>query len=412
MTTRKFSSISVETTLASGISNSATTMTVATGTGSALLGGVTITSGDQFTVALDVDTQNEEIVFITAVSGDTFTITRGGAGTSAISHSGGASVKHVLTSDDLNAFQTAVSPVTSVTFAGSTSGTLALQSAATASGTVTIPAGTATLVTTSATQTLTNKTLTAPTISTITNTGTITLPTLTDTLVSRTATETLTNKDLSSSTNIYPSTLVTTTATQTLTNKTLTSPALTTPSISNINAKGDVLVGTADDTLGVLSLGTNDFVLTADSSTSTGLKWASAPSPSYSWTDFTPTVTQGTSVTVTTNWAKYVDVGPLRFIDVKVTTTSVGTLNSDISVTLPASTFASTGGIYGTATVFFTGYSGATGYVPGLVESTGTNTIKFQQAHVAAATGQYIGDADGERLQNNCTITFSLVARK
>lgn len=106
--TRLFSSISVETTLASGINNVATSMTVATGTGTALLGGVTVTSGDQFTVALDVDTINEEIVFITVVSGDTFTISRGEAGTSAISHSAGASVKHVLTSSDLNAFEAGV----------------------------------------------------------------------------------------------------------------------------------------------------------------------------------------------------------------------------------------------------------------------------------------------------------------
>ena len=108
--TRKYSSISVETTLASGISNSATTMTVATGTGSALMGGVTLAAAnvDQFTVALDVDTNNEEIVFITAVSSDTFTIVRGQAGTSAIAHTGGATVKHVLTSSDLTFYTTGV----------------------------------------------------------------------------------------------------------------------------------------------------------------------------------------------------------------------------------------------------------------------------------------------------------------
>ncbi len=108
--TRKYSSISVETTLASGISNSATTMTVASGTGSALMGGVTLGAGnvDIFTVALDVDTQNEEVVYITAVSSDTFTIVRGQAGTSAISHTGGATVKHVLTSADLTFYTTGV----------------------------------------------------------------------------------------------------------------------------------------------------------------------------------------------------------------------------------------------------------------------------------------------------------------
>jgi hypothetical protein len=108
--TRKYSSISVETTLASGISNSATSMTVASGTGSALMGGVTLAAGnvDIFTVALDVDTQNEEIVYITNVSSDTFTIVRAQAGTSAIAHTAGASVKHVLTSSDLDYFNSAI----------------------------------------------------------------------------------------------------------------------------------------------------------------------------------------------------------------------------------------------------------------------------------------------------------------
>jgi hypothetical protein len=108
--TRKFSSISVESTLASGISNSQTTLTVATGTGSALLGGVTLAAGnvDQFTLAIDPDTTNEEIVFATAVAADTFTIVRARAGSSGISHSGGATVRHVLTSDDLTFFNTGV----------------------------------------------------------------------------------------------------------------------------------------------------------------------------------------------------------------------------------------------------------------------------------------------------------------
>ena len=70
------------------------------------------------------------------------------------------------------------------------------------------------------------------------------------------------------------STVTTLTGTQTLTNKTLTSPVLTTPSISNIDAKGDLLAGTADNTIGRLAVGTNDQVLVADSSTATGLKWA------------------------------------------------------------------------------------------------------------------------------------------
>jgi hypothetical protein len=92
-------------------------MAVTTGTGSSLLGGVTLAAGnvDQFTIAIDPDTTNEEICFITANSGDTFTIVRGRAGTTAITHASGAAVRHVLTSDDLIYFNGAVQPSTLTT---------------------------------------------------------------------------------------------------------------------------------------------------------------------------------------------------------------------------------------------------------------------------------------------------------
>ena len=55
-----------------------------------------------------------------------------------------------------------------------------------------------TVATLTGSQTLTNKTLTTPIISSISNTGTLTLPTSTDTLVGRATTDTLTNKTLTS----------------------------------------------------------------------------------------------------------------------------------------------------------------------------------------------------------------------
>ena len=129
--TRKYSSISVQTTLASGISNSATSMTVATGAGAALLGGVTLSAGniDTFSVAIDPDTQNEEIVFITANSSDTFTIVRGQSGSSAISHSGGATVKHVFVSEALNAFESGLNETIPLNAQTGTTYTLAASDA-------------------------------------------------------------------------------------------------------------------------------------------------------------------------------------------------------------------------------------------------------------------------------------------
>ena len=167
--TSKYSSTSVETTLQNAITTSgATSMVVSSGTGSALMGGVTLAAGnvDVFTVAIDVDTINEEIVFITNQSSDTMTIVRGRAGTSAVTHSAGATVKHVLSSYDLTNFQGAVTPITSLGFGGSTSGTTTVQATAVAgTNTLTLPATTSdTLVGKATTDTLTNKTLTSPTI--------------------------------------------------------------------------------------------------------------------------------------------------------------------------------------------------------------------------------------------------------
>ena len=89
-------------------------------------------------------------------------------------------------------------PATGSTLTIADGKTATINSTLTFSGTdstsFTFPAGSATVTGTASTQTLTNKTLTAPIISTISNTGTLTLPTSTDTLVGRATTDTLTNK--------------------------------------------------------------------------------------------------------------------------------------------------------------------------------------------------------------------------
>jgi hypothetical protein len=111
---REYSSISVETTLSAQMTSIQTTMNVAAGTGSALLGGVSLSPANtyQFTLAIDPDTTNEEIVFAVANAGDTFTVIRGQAQSTAITHSAGAVVRHVLTASDLDYFNTAVQPST------------------------------------------------------------------------------------------------------------------------------------------------------------------------------------------------------------------------------------------------------------------------------------------------------------
>lgn len=124
------------------------------------------------------------------------------------------------------------------------------------SGTLTLPVGSDTLVARTSIDTLTNKTLTSPTISTISNTGTLTLPTSTDTLVGRNTTDILTNKTLTTptiSTILNVGTLTLPTSTDTLvgrnTTDTLTNKALTSPIISTINNTGTLTLPTSTDTL-------------------------------------------------------------------------------------------------------------------------------------------------------------------
>ncbi len=62
-------------------------------------------------------------------------------------------------------------------------------------------------------------------------------------------------------------------------------------SLTLIQAKGDLLIGSASQTADNLSVGSNNYVLTADSSSTLGLKWA-APSvgPSNSVTLINKTI--------------------------------------------------------------------------------------------------------------------------
>lgn len=154
----------------------------------------------------------------------------------------------------------------------------------------------------SATQTLTNKTLTAPKFSSIVNTGTLTLPTASDTLIGRATTDTLTNKTL-----VLP----------TLTLKQSTNPTPT--------AEGDIQWDTDDDVI-VVGDGTGQKIF---SRTQNGT--------------YTPTLSNATNVAASTvyllSWFRVGNTITVSgIIDIDVTTLGAQT---DFDLSLPvASNFA------------------------------------------------------------------------
>lgn len=137
-----YSNVAQPATLSGNITNAATSATVSTTVG--------WPSSFPYIVAIDFGAASEELVKVTANAAGTLTIERAYGGTTAVSHSIGAVVRHVFNAQDATDFRT--------------------HEQATAA----VHGVTGTLVGTSDTQSLSNKTLTSPTINGGVMTGTFT----------------------------------------------------------------------------------------------------------------------------------------------------------------------------------------------------------------------------------------------
>lgn len=256
---RYYSSTAVRTTLTASAFSTDTEINVASTTN--------FPAQYPYTLILEKDSANEEVVVVTGVVGTALVVTRGFDGTAARAHSVGTSVEHGVSARDFTDFRTHEAASNGVHDIGSGSSVV----------------GTAT------TQTLTNKTLTSPAVNTPTITGgtitnaTVTNPTFTGdikapaafgvefegttddafetrliasgptadrvvslpdastTLVGRDTTDTLTNKTVSGSTLSG-----TTTNTGTISGGTVADATLTNASLSNdLNANSKKITGLA-----------------------------------------------------------------------------------------------------------------------------------------------------------------------
>lgn len=245
--TRKWSSISTETSLSANITSSQTTMIVLSATN--LLGGVnpaSLSSADDFIVVLDPDTTSEEIVRVTAASGNLLTIVRGHDSSTAKVHTSGAAVRHMAIAEDFrNAAPAAAASQVLAIFLGNKASDPALDNEGNA-----LVAG----------QQYYNTTINAMKVYNGTSWITISVNFSVD--------------------------------------------------LTTFNAKGDLLVATANDVYTNLAVGANGLVLTANSAAATGLQWSQGlPTQTGNNTKFL--TTDGTSA----SWATVVtDPTPTVFL--------------------------------------------------------------------------------------------------
>jgi len=228
MTTRKYSSRSQQTSLSAAVTSGAVVIPVVNAL--TLMGGASVTSGQTFVIVIDPDTALEEIVEVTAVSSNNLTVTRAVdmSGAAAQDHSSGAVVRHMIIGRDLRESNLHIEA--SAAYNDGTS-THAVHGLGSSDGSV---------VGTTATQTLTNKTLISPILtSTLENDASITFEGATAdafettlTVVDPTADRTITLPNTSG-------TVVLKDSVDTLTNKTLTSPTISgSPVITGLSSAG------------------------------------------------------------------------------------------------------------------------------------------------------------------------------
>lgn len=334
---RQFAGAAVATTITASINSTDTTCSLAATTGWPSSAGVS------FYVVIDPGTSVEEKCLAT-ISGSTLTLTRGQDDTTAANHSSGATIYPVFTANDADEANELVSKLTTKGDLLVTTGS-ALNRLAVGTNDYVLKADSA----------ATNGVAWGQVAAAGIASDAVTTAKILDANVTaaKIGTDAVTTAKIQDGA---------------VTAAKLAATAAIQPTI--VDAKGDLIVATAADTVTRVAVGTNDYVLTADSTQSAGVKWAALPTQ----------VTAGSSNVATSqsvSSSSYSDLATAQSVTLTTGTNAIIMMSFEFTRPSPESTVWMSVAVSGATTKSASDEWSAHGYTYSLSDTTISKIYRF-----------------------------------
>jgi hypothetical protein len=153
------------------------------------------------------------------------------------------------------------------------------------------------------------------------------------------------------------------------------------PTTDVVTTAGDLIYGTAADTVARLGIGTAGQVLKVNSG-ATAPEWGAVPSPTYTWATYTPS-NSGITLGNGTQTARYVAIGKTVFVSYRLVLGSTSSVSGAVNVGLP-----STNNSYSVCTVQVTD-AGSGNYVAQGAADPGTASVLIRPVKTSATYGTW-----------------------